>query len=123
MCQQLSHGISIAGITLTPGVPRITISGTPTSYGSSALVVGTSTLPVASKVRLPLSVNALTEGQFTTFNEQEVQQLSHNISIAGTTLTLEAPPVTISGTPMAYGPSTLVVGTSTIPLAIQASES
>ena len=128
--QQFSHGIFIAGITLTPSVPRITISGTPITYGSSALVVGTSILPVASKVRLPLSkvrlplsVNALTEGQFTTFNEQEVQQFSHDISIAGTTLTLEAPPVTVSGTPIAYGPSTLVVGTSTIPLAIQASES
>ena len=115
--QPLSHGISIAGTTLIPGAPRITVSGTPISYASSALVVGTSTVPLAPKVPSPVSFNALTEGQITTINQQAVQQLSHGISILGTTLTPGAPPITISGTSIAYGPSVLVVGTSTVPLA------
>lgn len=114
--QPLSHGISIAGTTLIPGGPPITVSGAPISYASSALVVGTSTIPLALKVPLPVSFNALTEGQITTINQQAVQQLSHGISILGTTLTPGAPPITISGTPIAYGPSVLVVGTSTVPL-------
>jgi len=48
--QPLSHGISIAGTTLTLGAPAITVSGTPISLGSSVLVIGTSTIPMETEV-------------------------------------------------------------------------
>ena len=108
----------MAGNTLTLGAPPITVSDTLMSYGSSALVIGTSTISFASKVPLPAFSNALIEDQSTTTNKQVdvSQQLSHGISIPGTILSVGAPPITVSGTPIAYGPSTLAVGTSRVPL-------
>ncbi|CAD6588434.1 MAG: hypothetical protein ASARMPREDX12_003327 [Alectoria sarmentosa] len=60
--------------------------------------------------------NLFTGGQAKTINHQIVQPLSHGISIAGTTLILGAPPVTVSDTPINLGSSALVIGTSTVPL-------
>ncbi|KAL2048807.1 hypothetical protein ABVK25_010932 [Lepraria finkii] len=41
-------GNSVAGTVLTPNAPAITISGTPISLEHTALVVGSSTIPVQS---------------------------------------------------------------------------
>ena len=55
-------------------------------------------------------------GQTTIINNQVVQPLPYGISIAGTTLIPEAPPITVSGTPIYYASSALVIGISTVPL-------
>ena len=61
--------------------------------------------------------NDFTESQTKTINKQVVQLLSHGISIAGTTLTKGASPIIVSGTPIYFGPSALIIGKSTAPLA------
>ena len=59
VAQPQSDGISIAGTTLTRGAEPITVAGTPIHYGSSALVVGASTVPLAPEVPTPV-VNPVT---------------------------------------------------------------
>lgn len=106
--------VLIAGTTLAPNAPAVTIAGTPVSVGSNGLVVGTSTFITSSSVAaLPLTaagqpVNPLPNG---------------NVLIAGTTLTPNAPAITIAGTPISLAISALVVGTSTIPLPSSAASS
>ena len=106
--QPLSHGISIAGTTLTPGASSITVSGTPIHFGLSTLVVGTSTVPLASG-----DPNSIT----TTIAGHVITAAPNRIAVAGTSLTRGAPPITVSGTPIHFGSSALIVGTSTVPLA------
>ena len=106
--QPLSNGISIAGTTLTPGAPPITVSGTPIHFGPSALVIGTSTVPFA-----PGDPNLIT----TTIAGHIITAAPGAIAVSGTTLTPEAPPITLSGTPIQLGSSALIIGTSTVPLA------
>lgn len=60
--------------------------------------------------------NAFSHGQVKTINNQVVQPLSHGISVAGTTLTQGAPPVTVSNTLIHLDSSALIIGTSTVPL-------
>ena len=103
--QPLSHGISIAGTTLTPGAPTITVSGTPIYFGSSALVIGTSTVPIGSESSHPVITNVA--GYVITADRDAMV-------VAGSTLTRGAPPITISGTPIHFDSSALVVGTSTV---------
>ena len=110
--QPLRHAISIAGTTLSPGAPPITVSGTPIMLGPSTLVVGS----ISVQIRLPpLSLIA---GQITTLNGVMIQQLPTGISVAGTTLTPGAPPIKVSGTPISLGPSTVMIGSSSIPIAL-----
>ena len=106
----LYYGISIAGTTLTPGAPPITISNTPISYGPSLLAVGSTTTALA--VNDPKSPTTNIAGQVFTIKPNAVE-------IAGATLTPEAPAVTVSGTPVSLGPSALVIGTNTIPFQTQ----
>lgn len=110
----LSDGVSIAGVRLTPDAPPIMVSGTRVSLGASALVIGTSTIPIA------LNPLALIPGQVTTVAGNSVQRLSNGISVAGTTLTPDAQPVTVSGTRISLGASALVIGSSTILLPAEA---
>ena len=105
--QPLSHGIAISGTTLTPGAPPISVSGTLIHFDSSALIIGTSTVPLSRN----------TGPIITTIAGHVIQASSDAIVVAGTTLTRGSPPMTLSGTPIYLGPSALVVGTSTIPLA------
>lgn len=106
--QPLSHGISVAGTTLTPGAPPITVSGTLIHFGSIALVVGTSTAPLVSGDPSPIT---------TTIAGHVITAAPNAIAVADTTLTRGAPPITVSGTPIHFGASALVVGTTTVPLA------
>jgi len=103
----LSNGIAIAGTTLTPNAPAISISGTPISLGTDGLVIGTSIIPVPTPA----------PGTLITAAGQAVTALANgNIVIAGTTLAPNAAVVTISGTPISLGTNGLIVGTSTIAL-------
>ena len=109
--EPLSHGISIAGTTLTRGAPPITVSGTPIHFGPSALVVGTSTVPFDPSNPNP---DPLT----TTIAGHVITAAPDAIAIAGTTITPGAPPITVSGTPTHFAsPALLIIGTSTLPFA------
>ena len=104
--QSLSYGISVAGTTITPGAPPITISGTPISYGPSLLAVGSSTIFLAADNRKSIVTNIA--GQAVTIGQ-------HNaVEIAGATLTPGAPALTVSGEMISLGSSILIVGTSTV---------
>ena len=112
--QPLRHAISIAGTTLTPGAPPITVSGTPIMLDPSALVVGS----ISVQIRLPPS--SLISGQITTLDGEMIQQLAAGISVTGTTLTPGAPPIKVSGTLISLGPSAVMIGSSSIPIALLA---
>ncbi len=105
--QKFPNGISVAGTTLTPGAPPITVSGTPITYGPSVLAVGTSTISFAFSDPKPITTNVA--GQAITIGQD-------GVAIAGTTLTPGATAITVSGTSRSLGSSALVIGTSTIPL-------
>lgn len=74
-------------------------------------------LVVPNPLTTPTEGSTLTEGQVASINNQQVQQLSQGISIAGTTLTPGAPPITVASTLISFGSAALVVGTSTVPFA------
>lgn len=106
--QSLSHGISITSTTLTPGAPPITVSDTPIHFDSSALVVGTSTVPLAPEV--PTQI-------ITTIAGQGITAALNAIAIAGITLRPEAPGMTLDGTLLSLDTaSQLIIGSQTIPL-------
>ncbi len=110
--QPLLNAISIAGTTVFPGAPPITVSDTPIALGRSSLVVGSVSVAIALP---PLSLSA---GQLITLNDQLIQQLSTGILVAGTTLTPGAPPVKVSGTPISLCPSAVIIGSSSISIAL-----
>lgn len=101
-------GFQVGGTTLTRGGAPVTISGTVVSLGSSALLVG------SSAVQLPTEINpeilTVTGGQAFTTNV-------HGFVVGSNTIRQGGPAVTISGTVMSFGPSGLIVGSSTVPLA------
>ncbi len=106
----LSDGISIAGTTIIPGAPAITMSGTPISVGDHVLVVGTSTISLPSQITGP---------RMATIDGMEVKLLPSGLSIAGTTITPGALQVTVSGKAVSLGEDALVIGASTVPLPSQ----
>lgn len=108
--QLLSHGISIAGTTLTPGARSITLSDTPIHFGPSALVIGTSTVTLVPEDPNPDPLTTTVAGHI-------IKVASDAIAVAGTTLTPGAPPISVSDTPIHFASSALIIGTSTLPLA------
>jgi hypothetical protein len=104
----------VDGTTLTAGGPAVTISDTVVSLasGSSYLVVGGSTIPIASPTFAPFII---TNGPG---NFPITIMPNSPVIVDGTTLTPGGPAVTISGTivSLASGSSYLVVGSSTIPI-------
>ncbi|KAI4212297.1 MAG: hypothetical protein LQ351_005010 [Letrouitia transgressa] len=102
-------GFPIADTALSRGGPGITLSGTPISLGSSGLVVGEATLPIATSSQASQSPLTIA-GQVFTPNPTA-------FPIADTALSRGGPGVTLSGTPISLGPSGLVVGKTTLPLA------
>ena len=109
LIQPLNNGLSIAGQTLTPGAPPVTISGHPIYLGSSSLLIGSSSYAIA------LPRPSWIPGQVTTINGQVIQPITNGgVSIDGTTLTPEALPITVSGIPISLGSNALYVGSSTV---------
>ena len=105
----LSHGISIAGTTLTPGAPPITVSGTPIHFGSSAFVVGISTAPLAPEVPTQM---------ITTIAGQAITAAPDAVAIAGNILSPGGPGTTIDGTILSLDTAgQFVVGSKIIPFA------
>ena len=105
----------VAGQTLIPGAPAITIQGTPVSLGPSgnAIVVAGDTLPLPPLVSAPaVSVSVASHPII-------LNTLSHYV-VARKTLTPGASPINIQGTPVSLAPSAsaVVVAGSTIALPV-----
>ena len=112
MIHVLRDAISIAGTTLSAGAPPITVSGTPIAFDSRTLVVGSFSMRIAQP---PLS---LIPGQVTNVNGVVIKQLRSGISVSGSTLTPGAPHIMVSGSPVSLGSSALIIGSSSIPVAL-----
>ena len=107
--QPLSHGVSIAGTTLTPGAPPMTVSGTPIHFRSSALVVGTLTVPLAPASPAQIITNVA---------GQMITAASNTVVIAGNTLFPGARGTVIDGTTLSLDKAgQLIVGSKTMTLA------
>lgn len=93
---------SVGETRITRGGPGTILSGTPVSFGTMGLVVGSSTIPVAPN---PTSKGSL-----------GVKPNPALYAIGGTTLSQGGPVVTISGIPVSIGSSNIVIGTKTVDL-------
>ncbi len=100
--------ISVAGTTLKPGDPGITISGTPISLGSSVFVVGTRTEQL-----FPTQAPTIPHPPSITIGTQIIPLDSTALAIDGTTLYPAHPAITIDGTLISLGSSILVIGSHT----------
>ena len=106
--QVLSHGISIAGTTLTRGAPPIVVSGTPIHFGSSGLIIGTSTIFLAPGIPTHMT---------TTIGGQAIIAASDVVAIAGSTLSPGAPGTIVDGTVLSLDTAgRFFVGSKTISL-------
>lgn len=103
----------IAGQTLAPAGPAVTISGTPISLAAddTAAGIGTSTVPIIHDpaIGMPIVAPVLTFA-----GSSYTAGASHAFLIAGQTLTPNGI-VTISGTPISYAAAVtaVIIGTST----------
>ena len=100
-----SDGVLVAGITLTPGSPAVYSSGIKISVDSTALVVGSHTVPIpdlSNQRSRQYIVNHL------------LTQYAGAVAIAGITLLPDGQPMTLSGTVISLKPWALVVGSRTI---------
>ena len=96
--------IIIAGTTLSPEAPAITVGGTRLSLGSNGLIIGSSTIPMPPTFMVTIAGHAY-----------PVSEIANGLVIGGSTLHPGQPAITISGTPVALEGSVLVIGTSTVP--------
>ena len=103
----LSSGVAIAGTTLTSNAAAITVSGTRISLGVHGLVIGSSTLSIPTPPPDP---------SITIANQiYAISRVGDGLAIAGTTLQLSQPAITISGNAFALATSGLIInGTSTV---------
>lgn len=115
----VANGVLIGGTKVENGAPAITLGGTKISYGHSMLVMGTSSipLPLASPTSNP------EQGPVTTVANHAVTPISNGAIINGATVSDGAPATTISGTPVFFAHSTLVFGSSSVPLTLPSSNS
>ena len=104
----LPSGISVAGTTLTPGAPAITVSGSPVSLGSTILVVGTSSVPVSF---------GNPQALITTVGGQAITAAAAAVEIGSVTLSPGASGTIVGGTLVSLGSGgSLVVGSQTVVL-------
>ena len=109
-----SHKISasdgvviVAGSTISPGGPAITLASTPVSQDRSGnLIVGSTSIPIQPTSPDSIFTDA---GQVFTVGTSRVV-------VAGETVSPDGPAITVSGTPISLGSSQLIVGSSTIQL-------
>ena len=115
----MPNAVSIYGTTLTAGAPAATFSGTAVSLDSSSNLIFGGTAQALPSFPQP----TLRKDHVTTVNSVAVQLLSTGVSVAGTTLTPGAPPITASGSLVSLGSTVLAVGTSSIPVSFGISQS
>ena len=103
----LSSGVPIAGTTLTSNAAAITVSRTRISLGVHGLIVDSSTLSIPSPPPNPSITIAK--------QIYAISRDANGLVIAGTTLQLSQPAITISGNAFALATSGLIInGTSTL---------
>lgn len=90
----LSGHLIISGTTVTSPIPAIKIAGNLVSLGMNGLVIGTSTFPLPASQ--PAS-SIIIGGHLIPFS-----QAADGVVIAGTTLRIGSPAITITGTPLAF---------------------
>ena len=100
-------GVIIAGTTLVPNAPAVNIAGTSISLGPNGLIVGTSTINLPT-ITPAVVINAA--------GQPGILGPDGYLTIAGTTLSPEAPAITVAGTRISLRPNGLIVGSSTRPL-------
>ena len=108
-----TNGFSLAGTTIQPNDPAITIQGTPVSLGSSVLVAGSSTafLPTGSANGVLTAAGV------------EFTPLGHGqIRLEGITLMVNGPATTVSGTSISLGSSGIAIAGQTYAFPTLASE-
>lgn len=103
--------IVLTGITLLPGDPGVSISGTPVSLApSGTLFINNSPMPIAD-------TTPLTPNRILTVAGQAVTANPTRLAIAGSYITSGGPTQLISGIPISLAPSGIVhIGDSTINL-------
>lgn len=114
---------SFGGTALTQGGPAVTVSGTRVSLGPSGVLIGTSSLPISTAT----TAAALPTPSLLTIDSHTLTALPGNepgFEVAHSTLLPGSPGITLSGTLYSINPAgSLIVGTSTIPLATENSNS
>ena len=100
-------GIIIAGTTLVPNAPPVNIAGTSISLGPNGLIVGTST------ISLPTITPAAV---ISAAGQSGILGPDGYFTIAGTTLSSEAPAITVAGTRISLGSNGLIIGSPTLQL-------
>lgn len=105
--------VFFAGITLLPGDPGVSISGTPVSLApSGTLFINFSPMPIADTA-------PLTPNRILTVAGQAVKANPTNLAIAGSYITPGGQTQLISGTPISLGKSGIIhIGDSTINLLV-----
>ena len=107
-----SNAYLVAGSTLLPGSPAAIISGTRYSLASSgALVVGTSTIPLATADTVAGQI--VTPGALFAGNVAFTPLLGGLAIVGSSTLSLSGPAITSSGSILSLASGGLVVGPST----------
>ena len=115
----MPNAVSIYGTTLTAGAPAATFSGIAVSLDSSSNLIFDGTTQALPSFPKP----TLKTVQVTTVNSVAIQLLPTGISVAGTTLTPGAPPITASGSLVSLGSTVLAIGTSSVPVSFGSPQS
>ena len=103
----LPSGVVIAGTTLTSNAPAITVAGTRISLGGNGLAIGSSTISIPSPTP---GLNIKIANQI-----YAISQITDGLVIAGQTLQVGQPAITISGNAIALENAGLIInGTSTV---------
>jgi hypothetical protein len=97
-------GFVVASTTLQPGAPGTVVSGTSVSLGSQGLVIGSSTYAPPKQQSAAV---------YTIGGETLIAAPSSAVLVAGQTLSIGGPAVTISKTVTSLGSAGLVVGSKT----------
>jgi len=102
--------IMAGGVTLTKQSHAIMSGGTSFSFGSTALFADTATIP------MPVAAAATSHGSLSTAVGPTIEdQLGRGeVLWSGITITEGASAITIHGSPVSYGSSGLIIGTSSI---------
>ena len=110
--KSLGGGFVVDGQTLTPGAAPVTVSGTAVSLNTaSSLIIGSSTIALASADSDALSQNA--NPPLTAEGETFTPLGPSSVAIDGTTLSVAGPAITDHGTIISLASAGLVVDSST----------
>ena len=96
--------------------PRITVGGVAISVDTSNNAIFGGTMPAMFTISTSPSTPPM-KNRVVNLNGGTIQLLSNGISVAGTTLTVCAPPITVSSVPIYRDSSILLVGTPSFSLA------